>query len=71
MENHLYDILNMYGFAPTFSIAQIDNKSVWQIEGEYILKKNDEEEKDIKKLANFPQIYNMGKFSFFLPMYIL
>ena len=50
MSVELHDILKAYGFKLPLVIEQVDKKSVWQINGRYILKKNDEEEKDIEKV---------------------
>ena len=58
MDKYLHDILTVYGFTPPFKIKQIDKKSVWQINDKYILKKNDEEEKDIEKILAINKLLN-------------
>ncbi|MCL2772937.1 MAG: phosphotransferase [Oscillospiraceae bacterium] len=50
LNNDLYTILNNYGFVPPLEIKPIyKDANVWKVNDNYILKKNNEEEKDIEK----------------------
>lgn len=55
IDKNLYTVLSVYGFAqpleivPIYKSALQNDVSTWQINNDYILKKNDEQEKDIEK----------------------
>ena len=49
-EKDLWGVLDLYGLKAPLAVRQVEKKRVWEIGGEYFLKKSDREEKDIEKI---------------------